>query len=179
MIRDALCEYTGPHASFKRNLDVQENVAIRALKSIFNIFQAKWLERMWVVQETALPRQLAFFRGYHAMSGDDLWRSLHLLLKYQHATKIRYPDIRTDRRALKNMILHLLRPPHQGRGIQFFWHTQTDAVPIQGTAFMHFDGFWDSKTLMNCGQITDSAMWKPSEGWFAFPCTWAIGQWTR
>jgi hypothetical protein len=120
MIRDALCEYTGPHASFKRNLDVQENVAIRALKSIFNIFQAKWLERMWVVQETALPRQLAFFRGYHAMSGDDLWRSLHLLLKYQHATKIRYPDIRTDRRALKSMILHLLRPPHQGRGIQFF-----------------------------------------------------------
>jgi hypothetical protein len=119
-LRDALCEYTGPHASFRRTIEPQEDVAIAALESIFTIFQAKWFERMWVVQETNGLRDVIYFRGYHGISSEDISRAFGLLA--QHVTRIRPHHTWIDHEALLEMMEHISSryAPSHGGGLT--WH---------------------------------------------------------
>jgi hypothetical protein len=119
-LRHALCEYTGPHASFGRSIGSQEDVAITALQSIFTIFQAKWFERMWVVQETNGVRDVVYFRGYHGISREDLGRAFGLLA--DHVREIRPHDSRIDLLALTEMVEHISSryAPSHGGGLT--WH---------------------------------------------------------
>jgi hypothetical protein len=119
-LRNALSEYTGPHASFRRNIEIQEDVALTALKSIFTIFQAKWFERMWVVQETNGLRDVVYFRGYHGLSLGDLGKAFGLLA--DHVTKIRPHDTQIDRMALVEMVEHISSRYAPGHGGALTWH---------------------------------------------------------
>jgi hypothetical protein len=116
MLGDALCEYTGTYAPLRWNLELEETVVVKALKSIFNIFQATWFERLWVVQETDAFRDVLFFRGYHGISNQkDLLEGLRFLEDY--AREIRSHDIRIDRRALNEIWEHMAGycpPPKDG-----------------------------------------------------------------
>jgi hypothetical protein len=73
MLDDTLCQYTGTYAPLRWNLELEETVVVKALKSIFNIFQATWFERIWVVQETNAFRDVLWFRGYHGTATHDLY----------------------------------------------------------------------------------------------------------
>lgn len=119
-LRNALFEYTGPHASFRRTIELQEDVALTALKSIFTIFQAKWFERMWVVQETNGLRDVVYFRGYHGLSLNDLAAAFGLLAK--HVAKIRPQDTQIDRMALLEMVEHISSRYAPGHGGALAWH---------------------------------------------------------
>jgi hypothetical protein len=104
-LRTALYEYTGPHVSFRRNLSVKEDVAIAKLISIFTIFEAKWFQRLWVVQETDAGHNVAYFRGYHEMKPNDLYEVLGFL--QDNATLIRSRGIRIDCAALWHVLEHV------------------------------------------------------------------------
>jgi hypothetical protein len=119
-LRNALFEYIGPHASFRRTIELEEDVALTALKSIFTIFQAKWFERMWVVQETNGLRDVVYFRGYHELSLDDLCTAFGLLA--DHVAKIRPHDTQIDRMALVEMVEHISSRYAPGHGGALTWH---------------------------------------------------------
>jgi len=106
-LRDALRQYAGPYCRFRSSIGSKENVAITALKSVFAIFQAKWFERLWVVQETNGLRDVVYFRGYHAIAGLDLADAFELL--ENSATMMRSHGIQVDRRALIETTEHLSR----------------------------------------------------------------------
>lgn len=108
-LRIALCEYTGPHACFRRDLKAQEDVAIAGLASVLDISQAKWFQRLWVVQETnrRIAKKVTFCKGYHAIDRDDsyLWNALFVL--QDAARTSRFPSIRADPEALRRIMDHL------------------------------------------------------------------------
>jgi hypothetical protein len=123
VLRDALYEYSGSHASFRRSLGSQEDVAITALKSIFAIFQAKSFERMWVVQETNGLHDVVYFRGYRGISMDDLGTAFGLLA--EHVTKIRphdSDDTPIDPKALFEMVDHFSTRWASSHGGGLTWH---------------------------------------------------------
>ena len=97
-LRDTLCQYAGPYAAFRSSIGSQEDVAITALKSVSAIFQAKWFERLWVVQETNGLRDVVCFRGYHAIANSDLAGAFVLLNNF--APMMRSHGIQVDRQAL-------------------------------------------------------------------------------
>jgi hypothetical protein len=105
VLRTALCEYTGSHASFRRDMNSQEDVAIAALTSISTIFEAKWFQRLWVVQETHPTYNIAYFRGYHEMESSELSAALGVL--EENVIILRSRDIRIDCTALSHMVDHV------------------------------------------------------------------------
>ena len=119
-LRTALYEYAGPHVSFRRNLSVKEDVVIATLISIFTIFEAKWFQRLWVVQETDAGHNVAYFRGYHEMEPNELYGVLGFL--QDNATLIRSRGIRIDCAALWHVLEHVTayyRPSMHGGEIMF------------------------------------------------------------
>ena len=115
-VNNALYEYTGTYAPLRWNLELEETMVTRALKSIFNILQATWFERLWVVQETDAFRDVLFFRGYHGVvNQEDLKEGFRFLERYDR--EIRSDAIRIDRRALGEIWEHMAgyrRPPQNG-----------------------------------------------------------------
>ena len=118
-VNNALYGYTGTYAPLRWDLELGETMVIRALKSIFNILQATWFERLWVVQETDAFRDVLFFRGYHGIVNQkDLLEGVRFLENYTR--EIRSDDIRIDRRALNEIWEHMagyFPPPNDGGDI--------------------------------------------------------------
>jgi hypothetical protein len=110
-----LCEYLGPCASLRCNTELGEPVVISVLKSIFNLLQATWFERLWVVQETHGLRDTVYFRGYREIAAGDLCGAFRFL--ELHAVKIRSHDIRINHIVLLEIMDHLSgwsTPPTDG-----------------------------------------------------------------